>query len=245
MESEGTSKPSETDTRRHGSVHRAAEAYNELRALIIEGRLAPGSPLSENDIAARLQISRSPVRTALQRLQQEGFLKVLPFGNTMRAIVSPLTADDLGELFSIVGVLEGLAAGIAATLPTELRAALVGSMEDINTRLRAAAEAKPPAIKDAEELHVRFHRTYVEAAAGPRLRIQLDSIQGQVERYERVYTTVLIGGFEASLNEHDVIIEAIRSGNREAADQAVVTNWRNGAQRYAKVVAILGERGAW
>jgi DNA-binding GntR family transcriptional regulator len=60
-----------------------------------------------------------------------------------------------------------------------------------------------------------------------------------------VYTTVLIGGFEASLQEHDTIIEAIRAGNHEAADRAVVANWRNGSGRYQKVVAMLGERGAW
>jgi DNA-binding GntR family transcriptional regulator len=231
--------------RRRATQDRATTAYNGLRTLIVEGRLAPGSPISENDIATRLKLSRTPVRTALQRLQQEGFLRVLPFGNTMRAIVSPLTAEDLAELFSIVGVLEGLAARIAATLPAAPHAALVSTMAHINDSLRTAATAKPPAIRTAEELHVRFHRSYVESAAGPRLRSQLDSIQPQVERYERVYTTVLIGGFEASLVEHDAIVEAIRSGDPDAADDAVVVNWRNGASRYAKVVAMLGERGAW
>jgi DNA-binding GntR family transcriptional regulator len=224
---------------------RAAEAYRELRTLIVEGRLAPGSPLSENDIASRLQISRTPVRTALQRLQQEGFLKVLPFGNAMRVMVSPLTAEDLTELFVMVGALEGLAARLAATLPRESRTKLVATMEQLNDRLRIAAGSKPPAIKMAEELHVRFHRSYVEAAAGPRLRSQLDSIQPQVERYERVYTTVLIGGFEPSLEEHVAIIDAIRSGDSVGAEQAVVTNWRNGSGRYQKVVTMLGERGAW
>jgi DNA-binding GntR family transcriptional regulator len=238
-------RPTRKKRPRRRSSDLSTTAYNELRTLIIQGRLAPGSSLSENDIANRLRLSRTPVRTALQRLHQEGFLKMLRVGHIMRAVVSPLTADDMRELFLISGALEGLAVRITATLPQQERDALASEMSEINRRLRAAIEQQPPAMAEAGELHVRFHRTHVERSAGPRLRAQLDSIQPQVERYERAYTTVLIGGFYTALDEHDTIVEALRVGNADAAEAAVVTNWRNGAERYAKVVAMLGERGAW
>jgi len=231
--------------RRKNAVDRATEAYTELRGLIVEGRLAPGFLLSENDVATRLQLSRTPVRAALQRLQQQGFLKLVPIGNSLRPVVSPLTAEDLTELFHIAGALEGLAARLAATLPERRRMALLSTMELIHGRLQAAAQTQPPSIRDAGEQHVRFHRTYVDAAAGPRLKDQLDSIQPQVERYERMYTSVLIGEFSSSMREHEAIIEAFRSGDPDRAEAAVVSNWRNGAERYLGVVRTLGDRGAW
>ncbi len=83
------------------------------------------------------------------------------------------------------------------------------------------------------------------ATAGPRLRAELDAIQPHSERYERAYTTALIGDFNASLAEHEAIIEAIAARDPAAAARQIAQNWRAGAQRYGRVVALLGERGVW
>jgi DNA-binding GntR family transcriptional regulator len=224
-----------------------AEAYTRLRALIISGGLAPGAPLIETDLSVRLSVSRTPIRAALSRLHQEGFVLATRVGHLTRAVVSPLTSDDMRELHFMLGALEGLAVRTAAEFPEVVRLDLAGAMEAINLQLRASSQGAQPQVRDAQDLHVRFHRCCVEAAAGRRLLAELDALQPQVERYERFYTSALISGhgFEAALLEHDEIVRAIRQGDPVAAERAVTANWRNGAHRYIPIVAMLGERGSW
>ena len=94
---------------------RPQEVYERLRALIIDGRLAPGTRVIETDVATRLGVSRTPVRGALQRLQQEGYVVDSPTLRQTRPTVAPLTSDDAREVFLLVGALEGLAAFRAAS----------------------------------------------------------------------------------------------------------------------------------
>src|SRR5437870_12530436 len=106
----------------HGS--RPEQVYARLRDLIVQGLLAPGSRIVETEIAARLGVSRTPVREALQRLQQEGYVTGSPGAQQSRLTVAPLTRDDVYELLNIVGVLEGLGARGAAQLAQRERRAL-------------------------------------------------------------------------------------------------------------------------
>src|SRR6058998_4258214 len=103
----------------HGS--RPDQVYARLRDLIVQGSLAPGSRIVETEIASRLGVSRTPVREALQRLQQEGFVNGAPGAQQSRLTVAPLTRADVHELLNIVGELEGLGARWAAGLPVAER----------------------------------------------------------------------------------------------------------------------------
>src|SRR5204862_3341541 len=96
----------------HGS--RPEQVYQRLRDLIVQGLLAPGSRVVETEVASRLGVSRTPVREALQRLQQEGFVVGAPGAQQARLTVAPLTKADVHEVLNIVGELEGLAARWAA-----------------------------------------------------------------------------------------------------------------------------------
>src|SRR5215212_6315931 len=96
----------------HGS--RPEQVYIRLRDLIVQGLVAPGSRIIETEIAGRLGVSRTPVREALQRLQQEGFVMGTPGAQQSRLTVAPLTRADVHELLTIVGSLEGLGARRAA-----------------------------------------------------------------------------------------------------------------------------------
>jgi DNA-binding GntR family transcriptional regulator len=115
----------------------------------------------------------------------------------------------------------------------------------VNTGLREATASRPPDLVRVQELHARFHRTFTNAAAGPRLLGELNVLQPQAERYERVYTSGLVFAYEEALQEHDAIISALLAGDPDAAEDAVSRNWRGGAHRYGQAVAILGERGNW
>jgi DNA-binding GntR family transcriptional regulator len=219
-------------------------AYGRLRDLIVSGRLAPGSPLIETDLSVRLGVSRTPVRAALQRLQQEGFVQAVAMGRMERMVVAPLTAEDMNEVFLMAGALEASAARLAAALGPDRRTAMADEMSRANAGLRAASSARPPDLALAQELNARLHRAFT-AAAGPRLAAELAVLQPQAERYGRVYTSAVLFAFEEALDEHDAIESALRTGDQDAAEAAVARSWRGAARRYRQVVTILGERGSW
>ncbi len=220
-------------------------AYQRLRDLIVAGRLAAGAPLIETELSARLEVSRTPVRAALQRLQQEGFVTASRAGTMLRAAVAPLTAADMREVFLMVGALESAAARMAAGLEPAAREALAAEMAKLADELHAASSSRPPDILRAHELHVRFHRVCTAAGAGPRLLAELDVLQPQAERYERVYASAVVHAFDEASREHAAIVEALCAGDGDAAERAVQRNWRGSAERYRQVVTILGERGNW
>ena len=95
-------------------VDNVTRVYNELRSLIIAGQLPPGARVAERAVVARMGMSRTPVRSALHRLQQEGLVASVGRTGDQRLIVTPLTRGDGHEVFLIVGHLEGLAARGAA-----------------------------------------------------------------------------------------------------------------------------------
>jgi DNA-binding GntR family transcriptional regulator len=222
-----------------------SSAYQRLRDLIVAGRLAPGAPLVETELSARLSVSRTPVRAALQRLQQEGFVSASRAGTMLRAAVAPLTAEDMREVFLMVGALESAAARMAAGLEPASRQALADEMARLADQLHAASSSRPPDIVRAHELHVRFHRLCTAAGAGPRLLAELDVLQPQAERYERVYASAIVHAFDEASREHAAIVEALRDGDGVGVERAVQRNWRGSAERYGQVVTILGERGNW
>ena len=144
---------------------RIPRAYHQLRELIVSGRLAPGSRIIESDIAERLGVSRTPVRSALHRLQQEGYIAGTGRGNEPRLTVAPLTQDDARDLFAIIGAIEGLAAQEAAALARPARRKLVATMRELNGGLRQAAAATRPDPMRIFHLDTSFHQSYVEAGA--------------------------------------------------------------------------------
>lgn len=224
---------------------RPKQVYEQLRHLIVHGRLAPGSRLVETDIAARFEVSRTPVRGALQRLQQEGYIVDSPSMRQSRPTVAPLTGDDAEELFDIVGDLEGRAALLASELPPAERKQLVSELTAINAEFRKCAAGGRPDHNRLWDLDERFHKHYVDAAAGPRLKALHDSVKPQAERYERLYVSFLAGEIATSAEEHEVIIRAIAAGDGEAAKTAVQTNWHNAAERLGRVIERVGDRGTW
>jgi DNA-binding GntR family transcriptional regulator len=224
---------------------RPTQVYGQLRALIVQGKLAPGSRIIETDIAARLGVSRTPVREALQRLQQEGYVLGAPLAHQLRLTVAPLTKQDVRELLNIVGTLEGLAAfGAAERSPTD-RAALARALKGLNLDFRRAAEAHPTNHSRVYDFDDAFHQRLVEEGAGARLRALHAAVKPQAERYIRMYISLLVGDVRPSVDEHDVIVRAIREGDPEGAQHAVQTNWRHAAERLGRVIEVAGERGSW
>ena len=136
-----------------------------LRDLIVQGSLAPGSRIVETEIADRLGVSRTPVREALQRLQQEGFVMGAPGAQQSRLTVAPLTRNDVHELLDIVGALEGLGARRAAGMDASERRALGRELRAINQDFAKAGRGAPVdhgRLYDADSMN--------EIAPGSRMR---------------------------------------------------------------------------
>jgi DNA-binding GntR family transcriptional regulator len=227
----------------HGS--RPDQVYVRLRDLIVQGSLAPGSRIVETEIASRLGVSRTPVREALQRLQQEGFVMGAPGAQQSRLTVAPLTRDDVHELLDIVGALEGVGARRAASMEAVERRALVKELRALNLEFARAARATPVDHSRLYDVDERLHRRVVQAGVGPRLISLHEAAKPQAERYIRMYISMLTGDVKASVDEHDAIIDAIEQGRAADAQRAVEVNWGHAAERLSKVIEVAGERGSW
>ena len=227
-----------------GAAERANRLYDSLRNLIVRGQLAPGARIVETEVAERFGVSRTPVRAAFQRLEREGYV-IASATHQARMTVAPLTREDVGELLEIVGELEGLAARSAARLAESEREKLAKDLSTLNSDFRRAALAKGAQPGRLYELDERFHRRYVEAGAGPRLRSLHEAVKPQAERYIRMYIALLLDTVPTAGTEHDAIVDAILTGNAAAAQRAVQTNWRHAADRLVRAIEVMGEQGNW
>ncbi len=228
----------------NGRSDNVSRVYEELRGRIVSGELPAGARIAERTVAQRLGTSRTPVRSALHRLQQEGFISSYGGAGDQRLAVTPLTRDDGRELFLLVGHLEGLAARSAAELPTPQRRELARTLRALNRELAVESRSRA-GINRAFELDQAFHRTYVEHVAGPRLVALHRAIKPQSERYVRLYVRVLLDELPISVREHERIVRAIADGDAAGAQHAVESNWHNAAARLSQIIAEHGEHGIW
>ncbi len=229
--------------RREGS--QAGWAHDQLKTRIIKGVLAPGSRIVEREIARRLNVSRTPVREAVRRLADEGFLDERRGEKYARFTVAALTGRDAREIHDIAAGLEAVAARRAAELPAELRYRVAREMRERNTALARAAGAEKPDIGLLVDLDDDVHAAYIEAVAGKRLLEMRRAVKPQIARYAWSYASGLVSQVPRSVEEHEAIIAAIERGDGEAAEAAALASWRNASDRLGKVIEVSGERGSW
>ena len=231
-----------TQSTRYVRGDRVNEVYKFVRDLIVCGKLGPGARVLESDVAARLGVSRTPVRSALLKLEQEGYVVGSRRGGLSRISVSALTKADALEVMSIMAEIEGLAGRNAALLDSDQRNRLVAALRKINTELENAGDGDGTTFYRLDQT---FHGRYVAAAAGPRLLALHESIKPQVDRYTWLYVTALADQILTSVQEHETIVQSIEAGNANAAQRAIRKNWRNAAERLGRIMDRLGERGHW
>jgi DNA-binding GntR family transcriptional regulator len=217
--------------------------YDKVRALIVRGRLLPGTRVTEADVAKELGVSRTPAREALRRLQQERLL--VPTGASdgakVRLAVAPMTAGEARELYTAAGALEGVIVRNVTECDADERLALAADLARAQAAFRREATKRTPDWDRLFELHHAFHELLRTRLAGPRLRLLLDGLRPHLDRYEYFYGALHGSGFEATFEEHDAIVAAIESGRADVAERAVRANWFRAADRLATVVQRAGE----
>lgn len=189
----------------------ADQAYEHLRDAILDGRLAPLTPLSVPEVARRLGISRSPAREAIARLASEGLARVEP---RRGAVVAQITLDDLHEIYEVREVLEGLACRLAALAMDD---AARKQLDEVIAEHRDAVTAGDVARHMVADQ--RFHKVVRSVAGNRRLAESLDRLQGEI-RVAMNTTHRVAGGMHQALAEHEEIAEALRRADPEAAEEA-------------------------
>jgi DNA-binding GntR family transcriptional regulator len=186
------------------------DATQALRQAILDGRLAAGARLRQTDLAAQLQISRTPIREALGRLQQEGLVELLPRGGVRVAV---LDLEEAVELYDLREVLDGLAARLAARLMTREGAARVeGALQ------RMARSVERGNANQWFGAHVLFHEEIFRAAGGRRLQALLPVVRLSIRHFHPLLLRTE-SRREAALAEHRRIYEAIVAHDPEAAER--------------------------
>jgi DNA-binding GntR family transcriptional regulator len=221
------------------------KAFRELRELIVRGNLPPGAWIVESEIAMRLGLSRTPIRSALQWLHREGYVVEHKGNRKARIVVAPLTREDARELYLIVDHLEVLAGETVVTFTQTERTKLADALAALNEQLNVIARQRPVDPRRVFDIDKEFHTRIIDAGAGRRLAALYHSVRPQVERYWRLYASSIISELHVSVSEHNAIIKAIRNGDGAALRAALDRNWIGGFERISRLIEIFGERGNW
>lgn len=211
------------------------EAYRKIKDGILDLRYQPGQKLSETKLAADLGVGRSPVRSALARLERDGWVRVLPQNGTFVRKFSP---EDVAAMSELRLLLESHAASVAAAKVSPAELAL----------LRAKFEALKTkgAQRDFDEflaLDDLFHGMVYRVAGNAFITEILRNLRDQIH-WVRVTNAALPGRVEASLHEMDRVLDAMERRDGEAAAQAMRQHIGNIAISYETAPVDTGTRRA-
>lgn len=190
------------------SLHKSA-LYADLKARILKLELKPGEPISEIALAGEYNVSRTPVREALQRLLADGLVDVRGRSGTF---VSRIPIDQLPQAIIVRKALEGVTTRLAVKNATQSR------LLELEARLERMREIMPSG--DSEAFHLAdeaFHATIAAMAGHPGIWTLVEHAKMHVDRYRRS-SLPQEGRMARVIDEHAAIFAAI--GAREA-DRAV------------------------
>ena len=180
---------------------------DELRRLVITGELPPGTRIVEDRLAARLGVSRNPVREALQALAAEGFVDILP---RRGAVVAQGTQEEAEDLFDVRAALEPLAARLAAR-----RSDGAGHerLRDVLQRARRATDEGE--LDQLAACNTAFHSLVVELSGNDYLALL---VAPMALRVQWVFRTSAASRAPHSWTEHEELLRAIAAGDEDYAE---------------------------
>lgn len=194
------------------------KVYKLLEDEILSGRLKSGEVMREQALSAKLNVSRTPIRSALHRLAEEGLVKI---SANRGATVVGVTSEDVTDIYLIRERLEGLASRLAAERMTE---------EEKN-ELKDSVELAEFYISRNDAEHLReqdteFHRIIYNASGNRLLCKVLSDLHKNIKAYRKASLQVK-GRVEKSVAEHREILEAILAKDSEEADRLTSLHIQN------------------
>jgi DNA-binding GntR family transcriptional regulator len=189
------------------------DAYKALKDAIRNNVFPPGYQGSEQEIALRLGMSRTPVHEAIIRLQEDGLVRVL---SKRGVTVCPLAPEDIREIYEVIIAIEAMAAELLAALPDEERHLVANELEEATSGMeQALRDDDLLAWAAADDL---FHQILVERCGNSRIRRIAQTVTDQAHR-ARMLTLKLRSKPTGSIAAHRDIIAAIRKGKAAEAHQ--------------------------
>lgn len=182
----------------------ADEVYDQLLTAITEGEIGPDDRLVQERLAAELQISRTPIREALLRLEQEGVLATSARGGF---VLYRMTEGEVKELYQARAAIEGQAARILAH----------HNDRQVNAILRRNIETEEDissaTVRSYFEANRKIHRRFVELVHNRYLLEMFDSIWNRAVSFQ-LFAAIENADLSKSLGDHMALVEAIETGNK-------------------------------
>ncbi|MBG0737885.1 GntR family transcriptional regulator [Paeniglutamicibacter antarcticus] len=210
----------------------ADHVYQEVLASLMDGRLMAGAGISIDGLARELDVSPTPVREALARLEATGMVRRVALKGYS---VAPLfSAEDLAQLMDARLVIEPVNAFRACERRTPaLNQALAQAITDLRTAPRGVSFAEFREYWEADE---RFHRLIAESSGNQFILSAYNSLGGQVQRF-RFFSGLGVTDAECAIEEHTAIFDAFTAGDPKQAQRAMVAHISGVKQRAVKDVA--------
>lgn len=185
------------------------QVVDEVRSRIVQGQYFPGERLTEDRVADDLGVSRSPVREALHIVSAEGLVELL---HRKGAIVAKPDKKRASEVFVLRSLLEPMSTREAAIHATP---ADIASLEEINEKAKLALERQE--FAEVTRLNSEFHLGVIRASGNQLLHTFARPLYWHVQW---IFQLNVSDRAAKSIIEHSAIIEAIASGDPDAAEEA-------------------------
>jgi DNA-binding GntR family transcriptional regulator len=203
-------------------------AYLRLKGLILNGSLVPSEPLSERQLAARLNVSRMPVREALRKLESDGLLEIVPFRG---AFVRQLSLAEVRDVYEARQAVEGMAAFLAA------KRGVTAKLRDFRVRLEAGLKhSKSADLRKVQRDGAAFHTAIVEASANARLLIIVTSLRSEIALTLRMALEHEPKRISDTVAEHLLILDAIESGDAAESRDRMVAHLAAGLESRMRIL---------
>jgi DNA-binding GntR family transcriptional regulator len=186
--------------------------FENLKQAIIRGHMAPGDRIVESQIAEILDISRTPVREAIHKLEREGLLKKLPRGGF--AVVN-FSREDIEETFGIRSVLESYAARLAASNHLEED---IKPLEEKIREFQACLEKGQ--IEELARINTEFHNLFYGLSRSPKLIKLINDLRDQIFRYRKILLR-MDDMARRSNEDHRKMIKAIKQRDAGKVERLV------------------------
>lgn len=194
--------------------------FNTLREAILKGELKPGERLMELQLAAKLGVSRTPIREAIRMLEQEGLAVTVP---RKGAEVAKMTEKDMEDVLVIRATLDQLAVELACDAITEEQfKQLQSAGKNFENSLQTGN------LKKIAQADVEFHDVIYQATGNIKLVTMLNNLREQMYRY-RVEYLKDDSKYQELIREHQAITEGIRTKDKKHASEMMKSHVLNQA----------------
>ncbi|TWT27470.1 GntR family transcriptional regulator [Planomicrobium sp. CPCC 101110] len=184
----------------------------KLRELILKGEFKMGERLMQEEWAHKLGVSRMPLREALRQLEVEGLVRIEP---RRGAVVTPVSADDIEEIYQLRALLEGEA--VMKSLPF-LDEEDIEELESIYEKM-IGLKADESDLEQYMNLNARFHQIIREGCPWRRIQGFIETLWKGIPPYT---PSLLINHLEESHNEHRLMVEYIKRKDEEKLKEVTV-----------------------